>query len=908
MKSLQSKHKASPQKGRWLALGLVIASGMGVQAADVLVPGVLKREFFSGATRATIEDGTAGDPTSVGVLSQFDAPAGVADNYAQRVSGFFIPAQSGDYVFFVASDDDSDLFLSTDENPANKRLIAQETQWSNQRLWSNTGDGTTTAGDPTTKRSDNQFGTLSLVANKKYYIEGVHHEGGGGDNFAATFKLTSEDDPADSSASRLTGSVIATMLPAGTITVTTQPQAVTTIEGVTATFSVAVDYTGIVGPNYQWRKNGGDIAGATSASYTTPLLVLGDSGTKYSVKVTVPGAETISSEVTLTVSGDTIPPKVLTVGGLKHGTGVDVGIIFDEKLDPSTVVKANFTLSGGTVSDVRYLSNSSGKQSLESGAIVTATGLTGGSTYTLTVTGVKDAKGNAMAASQTQFKVNPNMTWTALGNEPAEFPAGAVAVADDGFNVNSGGNSYWGTTDDVTFVYEEVTGDFDKVVRVDYQDPSSQWARGGLTARAGLGSLAEEAERYQQVHVNPTIKADGGASNNSWETNRRLTKGGDTSSSSGGGTLTYPNGWCRLRRQGDVIHMYRSYDGVTWTEFTRTNFNPDDGSLPDGPLPAKMFVGPVYGPENGNLTAEAEQFRSLWAIRFRQYGDFKPNKTAGTQAYSIGVNFEDDTAPSSVGPMEIAGVDSVAQANWNSANPAASSAEPVKLVADVKGVSATTSATVEWTSANTWASTGRGEENNNLTGSDHALMAGYLDSGAATTSKVTLTGLPTQLTSGTGYDVVVYTMGGVPNRGGSYRITDANGTELKGYVYAMTPALPTGWVRAIPGTDPTVHVAGNYLVFKGLTASSIILEGTTENGPFSDTPRAPINAVQLVSPTGLLDTVAKPTLSVSRTASGVAITFTGKLQRADSVNGTYSDVAGATSPYTAQPGFYRSAQ
>src|SRR5690606_27594796 len=132
---------------------------------------------------------------------------------------------------------------------------------------------------------------------------------------------------------------------------------------------------------------------------------------------------------------------------------------------------------------------------------------------------------------------------------------------------------------------EEVPGDFDKVLRIEYQDPSSQWARAGLHARDSLGSLAEEAARYQQSHVNPSIQASGAASNNSWETNRRLSIGGETSGSNGGGALEYPNAWVRLRRNGDVIHMYRSSDGVTFYEFNPTDFNPPDGSLFDGPLP-----------------------------------------------------------------------------------------------------------------------------------------------------------------------------------------------------------------------------------------------------------------------------------------------------------------------------------
>ena len=876
-----------------LALALALASGFAAQAADVLVPGMLKREFFAGGTRPGVVDGTLTTPTSVGALSTFDAPTGVADNYAQRISGFFIPATTGRYVFFIAADDDADLFVSTDETPAKKQLVASETQWSNQRQWLNTGDGTDNAGDPSTKRSDNSVGFLSLTAGKKYYIEGVHHEGGGGDNFAATFKLDTEDDPANGAASRFTGSVIAANLPAGTVSITGQPAAISTIEGVTATFSVKVDSTGIVAPAFQWRKNGSDIAGATSASYTTPLLTLGDNGGKYSVKVTVPGAEAISSEVVLSVSTDTLAPEIVSAGGIRKGTGFEVGIIFNEAIDAASVVAANFSLSSGTVTAARHVPNSSGNKSLENGVVLTTTGLSAGASGTVTVKNVADKKGNKIGTASAPFKVS-KMTWAALGNEPAEYPAAAIAVGDDGFNVNSGGNAFWNTTDDVTFVYEEITGDFDKVAVVEYQDASSQWARAGLHARDSLGSLDTEAARYQQVHVNPSIKADGGASNNSWETNRRLNKGGATSGSNGGGTLTYPNGWVRLARTGDIIRMGRSYDGVTWYWFDPTNFNPADGSNADGPLAAKLFVGPVFGPENGNLDAAV---RKNWAARFRKYGDFQPDKARGAQAYAIGINFDDDDVSSWMGPKEVAGVDSIAQSNWNTVAPVGTSAEAASLVADVNGAAQTSSAKVEWVSNNLWASTGRGEENNVLTGSDWQLMKGYLDTGGSTTSKVTITGIPTQLTGGNGYDVVVYAMGGVPNRGGGFRVTDASGTELKPVVLVAGKALPTKFMEAKAGADPAVHADGNYILFRGLKAASIIVEGSTENGwGIGGAPRAPINAVQLV-PAGAIDAVvSKPEIAIARDAGGVKLTFKGTLQKASAPNGPYADVAGATSP------------
>src|ERR1035437_2686831 len=99
----------------------------------------LKNEYFANVTsRTNVEIGNV-PPGIISLVQNADSsnPAGV--DFAERASGYFIPPTSDNYVFFLASDDDSDLFLSTDSNPANKRLIAQENGWSGQDIWSGAG-------------------------------------------------------------------------------------------------------------------------------------------------------------------------------------------------------------------------------------------------------------------------------------------------------------------------------------------------------------------------------------------------------------------------------------------------------------------------------------------------------------------------------------------------------------------------------------------------------------------------------------------------------------------------------------------------------------------------------------------------------------------------------------------------
>jgi hypothetical protein len=132
-------------------------------------------------------------------------------NYGNQLIAWFIPATSGNYVFFTNSDDPSNLYLSTDESPANKKLIAQESGWSDARQWVAVG-GESTLED---KRSD-MFAatewpggnTISLEAGKRYYMESIHTEGTGGDSVAATFIKAGEADPVNGDPPKLTGDVI----------------------------------------------------------------------------------------------------------------------------------------------------------------------------------------------------------------------------------------------------------------------------------------------------------------------------------------------------------------------------------------------------------------------------------------------------------------------------------------------------------------------------------------------------------------------------------------------------------------------------------------------------------------------------------------------------------------------------
>ena len=82
-------------------------------------------------------------------------------------------------------------------------------------------------------------------------------------------------------------------------TIVTQPGDVTVPAPNPATFSVTA--TGSPPPTYQWRRDGVNIAGATSASYTLDPTTLGDSGVEFDVVVSNAEGTVTSNPATLTV-------------------------------------------------------------------------------------------------------------------------------------------------------------------------------------------------------------------------------------------------------------------------------------------------------------------------------------------------------------------------------------------------------------------------------------------------------------------------------------------------------------------------------------------------------------------------------------------------------------------------------
>jgi len=100
------------------------------------------------------------------------------DFYASRIRGFVIPPVSGNYNFWLAGDNNCELWLSDSASMFGAKSIAKVPGWTAPGQWN--------------KFSEQASQTIELKAGRRYYFEVIHKEGGGGDHVGVGWQLPGE--------------------------------------------------------------------------------------------------------------------------------------------------------------------------------------------------------------------------------------------------------------------------------------------------------------------------------------------------------------------------------------------------------------------------------------------------------------------------------------------------------------------------------------------------------------------------------------------------------------------------------------------------------------------------------------------------------------------------------------------
>jgi uncharacterized protein YjdB len=160
-----------------------------------------KWENVGGQTVSNIPVNTA--PTHTTRIPTLESTA-TGDNYGVRIRGYIIPPATGTYYFSMASDDDGQFWLSTNDQPAalGTAPLIEVRGWTSPREWNKAGQA-------------NQRASRLLQGGTRYYFEALMKEAFGGDHLSVGCTTNSDYANMGVVGTGLSGIAIAPYLPAG---------------------------------------------------------------------------------------------------------------------------------------------------------------------------------------------------------------------------------------------------------------------------------------------------------------------------------------------------------------------------------------------------------------------------------------------------------------------------------------------------------------------------------------------------------------------------------------------------------------------------------------------------------------------------------------------------------------------
>lgn len=311
-----------------------------------------------------------GNPSSTEILQEFEAPSNAGNNFGQRVRGYIQAPETGQYIFWISSDQASELYLSTDEQPENRRKIAEVLSAVPPGIWNFEGGQQSTP--------------VTLEAGELYYIEALMVDTTGPDHLAVRWQLPDGTVEEPLPGNRLFVELIPPQ-------VSSHPDNVTVNENEDARFTV--QYANRAPVAIQWYQDNQPIPDATNTTLLLRQVELQDSGSRIVAHATnlFSTNPVISATAFLTVRADEIPPAI--VSAATSGERDLVTVIFTEPIDPASITTlSNYEIIGGA--QVRSASLDPTGRTL----ILRTTPLEFGQTYTLFINNVRDraSLGNAI--------------------------------------------------------------------------------------------------------------------------------------------------------------------------------------------------------------------------------------------------------------------------------------------------------------------------------------------------------------------------------------------------------------------------------------------------------------------------------------------------------------------------------
>lgn len=304
------------------------------------------------------------------------------EKFGGRMRGYFIPPYSGNWVFYLSSDDNGQLFINPNGASVSGKVLAT----------AELGCCSVFAAHATA--------AYPMIGGQAYYIEALYKEGGGED-YCNVFAALEGVAPPSAAANAVTsadtiqgfmlGAPAAPANVAGTFTITQQPANQTVAPNLRATFSVGTSSDALLA--YQWFRDDVEIPNAVGSIYTF-IATPADNGARFKVRISIIAGGTVTStEATLTVEPDVTPPTVLSATATVAGNSVV--ITYSEPMDAASAgAVGSYSINGAAPSAVTV-------NSPTTVTLTPATALADCVRYAVVITGVKDSSLN---------NINPNPT------------------------------------------------------------------------------------------------------------------------------------------------------------------------------------------------------------------------------------------------------------------------------------------------------------------------------------------------------------------------------------------------------------------------------------------------------------------------------------------------------------------
>jgi chitodextrinase len=197
-------------------------------------------------------------PTSVSAITSLEDPTPSSydaeyNNFGQRIRGYIIPSTTATYYFYIASDNNGEFWLSSDEKPANKALIAQLKGSTGKREW--------------TKDMKNQKSAgITLVAGRKYYFEALMKESGGNNNLSIGWTT----DTNNKGITVVGSSNLAAYVESNVVTaVSVNPTTASIVTGKTKQLTASVSPANATNPTVYWSSSNPVVATVSNTGLVT---------------------------------------------------------------------------------------------------------------------------------------------------------------------------------------------------------------------------------------------------------------------------------------------------------------------------------------------------------------------------------------------------------------------------------------------------------------------------------------------------------------------------------------------------------------------------------------------------------------------------------------------------------------